>query len=156
MASSGKRKKSIFTQFIEDGTKDMIAARELYNKAQKSYGKEKDALEERKIFLMASASEKFSKGLYAVYSGVILFPVLFLFPVKRLEIRNPRAFQNLGNKIKELFKRAEDPKKIGHRAITRSGLKEILHFTIELLPKDTAKEFKLLYRKIIDYNKAEK
>jgi len=133
----------IFSELVEDGLADLEAAEDIERNLT---SKRK---EERKIFHLASSAEKFSKALLSIYGLTVVFP-LFMF--NKLEYLMDK--QELLAKIGELLRETvltpfdeEELRRLGHKPISQSELKELMYYTEKLLPEELRK----VYAKVIDY-----
>ncbi|WP_338604910.1 hypothetical protein AAGT10_14990 (plasmid) [Sulfolobus tengchongensis] len=142
---------SIFKNFVIDAIADLQAAHCLENCLSDDL-LFKDEVENRKVFLMAASAEKFSKALMIVYVAVIIFPLIFFYPLKKLEIKEKRVFQKLRSVIRDYIKKSVEVTKLSHAPISNSGLSEVIDKTRILLPNsESDKDLKAAYSDIKDY-----
>jgi len=132
-----------FLDLIQDGITDLEVAEDIERNLT---SKEK---EDRKIFHLASSAEKFSKALLSIYGLTVVFP---LFVFNKLE--DLRDKQDLMMKIGELLKKIiltpfdeDELRRLGHKPISKSELKELMYYTEKLLPEELRK----VYSRVIDY-----
>lgn len=133
----------IFSELVEDGLTDLEVAEDIESNLT-SRGKEN-----RKIFFLASSAEKFSKALLSIYGLTVVFP-LFIFN----KLEDLREKQDLVAKIGELLRKIvlttfdeDELKRLGHKPISQSELKELMYYTEKLLPEELRK----FYSRVIDY-----
>jgi len=136
---------SIFVEFVEDGINDFEAAEDIERNLTRK-GKENI-----KIFLLTSSVEKFSKALLSIYGLTVVFP---LFVFNKLEDLMDK--QELVIKIGELLRKIvltsfdeDELKRLGHKPISQSELKDLMYYTEKFLQKELRK----VYARIINYMK---
>jgi len=141
----GISRNSIFAEFVEEGIDYLEAAEDIERNLTRK-GKENI-----KISHLASSAERFSKALLSIYGLTVVFP-LFIF--NKLEDLMDK--QELVMKIGELLRKIvltsfdeEELKRLGHKPISQSELKELMYYTEKLLPK----ELRRVYARIINYMK---
>jgi len=134
---------SSFAILIQDGIDDLEVAEDIERNLT-SKGKEN-----RKIFHLASSAEKFSKALLSIYGLTVVFP-LFMFN----KLEDLRDKQDLVMKIREVLTKVvltpfdeEELRRLGHKPISQSELKDLMYYTEKFLPKELRK----VYAKVIDY-----
>ena len=132
-------------EFVDEGIDILESAKDIERNLTRK-GKE-----DIKIFLLASSAERFSKALLSIYGLTVIFP-LFMFS----KLGDIMDKQDLVTKIGEILRKIvltsfdeEELRRLGHRPISQSELKELMYYTEKLLPKELRK----VYAKIIDYMK---
>jgi len=133
----------IFSELVEDGLTDLEVAEDIEKNLTRK-GKENI-----KIFHLASLAEKFSKALLSIYGLTVVFP-LFMFN----KLEDLREKQDLVAKIAELLRKIvltpfdeDELKRLGHKPISQSELKELMYYTEKLLPEELRK----VYSWVINY-----
>ena len=132
-----------FSELVEDGITDLEVAKDIERNLT---SKEK---ENRKIFHLASSAEKFSKALLSIYGLTVVFP-LFIFN----KLEDLKDKQDLLAKIGELLRKVvltpfdeEELRRLAHKPISQSELKELMYYTEKLLPEELRK----VYSRVINY-----
>lgn len=121
---------TIFRKFVLDGIADLESARSVANNIKSK------EMENRKIFLLASSTEKFTKALIPLFGLLVLFP-LFLFNKIEDLISKPNLMMDIGNLLRKIILipfDEEELRRLGHKPISRSGLKELMYYVEKLLP----------------------
>jgi len=136
---------TIFRKFVLDGIAALESARSVANNIKNK------EMENIKIFLLAFSTEIFTKALLPLFGLLVLFP-LFLFNKIEDLISKPNLMMDIGNLLRKIILTPfdeEELRRLGHKPISRSGLKELMYYVEKLLPP----KIRRVYAKILDYAK---